>query len=71
MVKLLDTNGQRIALNTEFFDFTKKIYMKNKVLNPTGVCNWACYQNRYPGTLGGMNQEEMKIYWKNTGQPNG
>ena len=45
--------------------------MKNKILNPTGVCNWDCYQARYAGVLGGMNQEEMKIYWLNTGKPSG
>ena len=38
-IKILSV-GTKIMVSTENFDWHKKIYLRNKDLNPNGACNW-------------------------------
>ena len=41
----------------------KKIFLKNKSLNPNGACNWDCYIARYPNVALLANRELVKDHW--------
>ena len=36
----VENDGVKLAVSTENFNWTKKLFLKNKILNPNGVCNW-------------------------------
>ena len=56
-IKILNP-GEKIAVVTEYFNWSKKIYLRNKILNPNKVCNWKCYKKRY-SNLSSKNLEEV------------
>ena len=58
-----DAEAEQISVTTEIYNWEKKIYLRNKNMNPTMECNWQCYKERYPTDLGALNIEEVQQHW--------
>ena len=52
-----DSLAELVSVSTENFNWEKKIYLRNKNMNPTSECNWQCYKDRYPVDFSSFNLE--------------
>ena len=56
---IFDNEAEKISVTTEIYNWEKKIYLRNRNMNPTDECNWQCYKDRYPTDLSTFNIEEV------------